>query len=194
MVDLGTKSRTRSDESTGDVSYDDGFQLLSNHRRRYALQYLYRNGESATLGELAERIAAWENDIRVGEVSSSERKRVYTSLQQIHLPRMDDMDVVEYDDRSGTVELGPAADDLDVYMEIVAGRDVPWSQFYLGLGVVNTVLLGVVAFDVVAHPLTDGAWGLFAATTVLVASVVHTYYNRTEMRLQVRDVPPEVDR
>jgi len=176
------------------VSHDQGFDLLSNHRRRYVLYYLHERDQRAELGELAEIVAAWENEVSLSEVSSADRKRVYTSLQQVHLPRMDDLGVVEFDDREGTVRLGPASDDLNVYMEVVTGADVPWSQFYLGLSVLNVALLAAAGADLV--PLTafpDIAWGAFATTTVLVASVVHTYYNRTEMRLGSTERPAELD-
>lgn len=179
-----------------DVPPDQGFDLLSNHRRRYALHHLSRTEcQKSDIGELSEQIAAWENGVTVRDVSSAERKRVYTSLQQLHLPRLEEMDVVEFDDRSGTVELGPAADDLDVYLEVVQGRDVPWSQFYLGLAAVNAALLVAVGAGV--RPLAllpDIAWAAFMATSFLLAAAFHTYYNHTEMHLPANDRPPELDR
>lgn len=175
------------------VSHDQGFDLLSNHRRRYVLYYLHESDQRAELGELAEVVAAWENEVSVSEVSSADRKRVYTSLQQVHLPRMDDLGVVDFDDREGTVRLGPASDDLDVYMEVVTGADVPWSQFYLGLSVLNVALLAAAGADLFPAAFPDIAFGVFATTTVLVASVVHTYVNRTEMRLGSTDRPVELD-
>jgi hypothetical protein len=175
-----------------DLSYDESFDLLSNHRRRYVLHYLQQNGEQATLGDLADRIAAWENDVEMEEVSYDERKRVYTSLQQVHLPRMDDLDVIEFDDRQGFVETGPAADDLDVYLEVVQGRDVPWSVFYLALTLLNVCLVGAAA---VGTPLLSRAspssWSLFVLMTFLVSALAHFYLTRTEMRLGENEDPPE---
>ena len=133
-----------------EIPYDDCFDLLSNHRRRYALHYLQQQGEEATLGELADHVAAWENDIDTDAVSYDERKRVYTSLQQVHLPRMDNLDVVEFDDREGRVTIGDAAEHLDVYLEIVHGNDISWSSFYLGLVLVNA---GLLAGGVLGVPL-----------------------------------------
>ena len=93
-VTADTAPPDRQDEES-DLSRDESFDLLSNHRRRYALYCLRQEENRATLGELADKIAAWENDIETDAVSYDERKRVYTSLQQVHLPRMDDLDVVE---------------------------------------------------------------------------------------------------
>jgi hypothetical protein len=190
----GTSEGNRG-TSSEDISYDDCFDLLSNHRRRYALHYLKENGDAATLGELSDQIAAWENDIEVDEVSYDERKRVYTSLQQVHLPRMDDMEVVEFDDREGTVEVGPVAEELDIYLEVVQGRDIPWSTFYLGLAALNGLL---IVGALLGLPLLTGldslALAVFVVTTFVVTSLAHAYINRTEMHLDSYEAPPEVEK
>ncbi|WP_229112572.1 DUF7344 domain-containing protein [Halapricum desulfuricans] len=192
--DDGARGKDERDESPKtELSRDDAFEILSNRRRRFALHHLQHNGERAELGELSEHVAAWENDSGVQEISASERKRVYTSLQQFHLPKMDDKGVVEFDDREGVVELTPAAEQMDVYLEVVEDNDIPWSQYYLGLAAVNLGLL--VAATAGTYPLRlvpDAGWGLFVVTTFLVSALVHTYYSRTEMRLGDSDNPPEV--
>jgi hypothetical protein len=174
-----------------DLTRDECFELLSNHRRRYTLHYLQQNGNQATLGELADQIAAWENDIPPEEVSYDQRKRVYTSLQQVHLPRMDDTGVVEFDDRDGLVEPGPAAEDLDVYLEVVQGHDIPWSVYYAALAVLNAVIvalatLGVPPFTV----LPQRGLAVFVVTTFLVTAIAQVYITRTEMRLGQSQQPP----
>lgn len=173
------------------ITHDECFDLLSNHRRRYALHYLQQNGSAATLGELSEHVAAWENETAVDDLSYDERKRVYTSLQQVHLPRMDEADVVRFDDREGVIEIGPAADDLDVYLEIVQGRDVPWSVFYFGLAVMNALVVG--AFAIGLWPvalLPEIGLSVFVVTAFLVVSLAHLYITRAEMRLGDGETPP----
>lgn len=181
------------DEPEPALSTDDVFELLSNQRRRYALHHLQQNGEKSDLGDISEHVASWENHITVPEVSSAERKRVYTSLQQFHLPKLDEKGIVEFDERAGTVELTEQAKDLDVYLEVVRGKDIPWSQYYLGLSAVNAALIAAVLVG--APPfsmLPDLAWGAFAVTTMLVSAVVHTYYN-SAMRLGAMERPPEIE-
>ena len=176
----------------GQIPYDECFDLLSNHRRRYALHYLQQQDDGVALGELADQVAAWENGVDVDAVSYDERKRVYTSLQQVHLPRMDNLDVVEFDDREGHVRIGIAAEHLDVYLEIVTGNDVSWSTFYLGLVAVNAGLLGGATLGLPVLSAIPGiGWAAFAVTTFLVASLAHMYLARTEMRLGETDAPPE---
>jgi hypothetical protein len=178
-------------ETEEDLSFDEVFDLLSNHRRRCVLHCLQQNGEQATLGDLADRIAAWENDIEMEKVSYNERKRVYTSLQQVHLPRMDDLNVIEFDDREGVVETGPAADDLDVYLEVVQGRDVPWSVFYLGLVVFDACLVGAGTLGIpVLSLVSPTGWTVFVLTTFLVSALANLYLARTGMRLGKTRKPP----
>ncbi len=102
------------------------FDLLSNHRRRYAIHYCKREGEPVELGDLAEHVAAWELDKEVEELTSAERKRVYTSLQQTHLPTLAEAEMVEFDDR--TIELTEKANELDVYLDVVPGDSIPWGR------------------------------------------------------------------
>jgi hypothetical protein len=180
-------------ETDQSVTYDECFDLLSNHRRRYTLHYLKQNGEAVTLSDLSETVAAWENGIPVEELSYDERKRVYTSLQQVHLPRMDDAGVVSFDDREGVVEVGPAAEELDIYLEVVQRGDIPWSMFYVGLGVFNLL---VVTASVIGVPgvsaLPQVGIAVFVVTTFLVTALSHLYVTRTEMQLGADEQPPEV--
>jgi len=177
--------------SEPDISHDECFDLLSNHRRRYALRYLQQNGERATIGELSDQIAAWENGIGAEEVSYDQRKRVYTSLQQVHLPRLDEADVIAYDDRQGVVETGPAAEELDIYLEVVDGGGISWAQLYVSLAVLTA---GVIAAGIVGVPLVGSlpglAWAVFAVTTFGLTGIAHAYYTRARMRLDSRTEPP----
>ena len=105
----------RSDGSTErrrDLPKDVVFGLLSAERRRRVLRLLDLNRGEATIGDLAEHIAAEENDIDVAQLSSAQRKRVYVGLYQCHLPKMDDADVIDFDQARGTVELAECAGQL----------------------------------------------------------------------------------
>lgn len=176
-----------------EIDYDDCFDLLSNHRRRFTLHYMKQSDGNVKLGELSEQIAAWENDVDKDNVTYDQRKRVYTSLQQVHLPRMDNMGVIEFDDRQGVATLSDSAEELDIYLEAVEGRDVPWSAFYLLLVVVNA---GFVSAGVLGVPGLAGVpnfgWVVFVLTTFFVVSLGHLYVTRTEMRLGEQETPPEI--
>jgi hypothetical protein len=188
-----TELDTQETESPQQLSKNEVFELLSNERRRYAIHHVKQSDGAVELGALSEQVAAWENSGEVSGVSSDERKSVYTSLQQFHLPKMEREGVVEFDDRQGTVELSPRAEDLDVYLEVVEGYDIPWSEYYLGLSAISLALVVSAAADIYPIALVSGTgWAIFTAVTFLVSALVHTYISRTEMRLESGDQPPEV--
>lgn len=80
-------------------SLDVVFDLLSDRRRRYTLYYLHGLTDGvATVDEIADHVLSME-----GEEATAGRSRIVTSLQHVHLPRLDDVGVLEHDARSETV-------------------------------------------------------------------------------------------
>lgn len=79
------------------------------------LRYLARS-ETTTQGELAEHIAAVENDVDRSEVTSTQRKRVYISLYQSHLPKLEEAGAIDFDENRGTVERVPGTADYWEYL------------------------------------------------------------------------------
>lgn len=173
------------------LTEDEVFDVLSNDRRRFAVHALERD-EPADIGDLAEQIAAWECDVSVEEVNYDQRKRVYTSLQQSHLPKLDDAGVVEFDKSRGVVEPTPALDEVDVYMDVVRGNEIPWSEYYLGLSAVSVALLGAVwanAWPFVLLP--DLAWATAVIAGFSVSALVHQYY-ADKLKIGSGEKPPEL--
>lgn len=180
-------------ERETDLSRDDAFEMLSNRRRRYTLHYLQDEQTDVTLSDLAEQVAAWENNSTVQEISASERKTVYTSLQQFHLPKMDETGVVDFDSRAGEVTLTDAAAELDIYLEVVDRYDIPWSSYYLGFTLFGTALVSLSWLELgpfAAVPFVG--WTVFLLGVFLVSSVSHFLLSR-RMRLGVDEQPPEVN-
>lgn len=88
----------QSDTDTG-VDTDELFDLLSNARRRRVLAVLQRaDGDAATLEELAERVVARDTDD-----GSDDPEAAAIALHHVHLPKLADCGVIEYDARNGTV-------------------------------------------------------------------------------------------
>ena len=169
------------------------FDILSNDRRRHALHYLLASDEGTDIGELSEQIAAWENDESLEQVTSDERRRVYVSLHQTHLPRMDDAGILQYENSRDTIELTERGESLQVYMEVVEGNDIPWSEFYLGLSALAASLTAALWVDAAPFGvLPDLAW--MAAVVLLfgVTSAVHVYYAE-QRRLGSDGAPPDVE-
>jgi hypothetical protein len=91
-----------------DSTKDTIFMILRSSRRRLILHYLEESEGTRTRGELARYVAAAEEGVEMSQVTTTDRKRVYVSLHQTHLPTMDDVGIIDYDKDRGTVELREA--------------------------------------------------------------------------------------
>jgi hypothetical protein len=121
-----TKSRTHTDTHASDSEVacenefptDDAFHLLQNHRRRAAIRYLRDKDEPVEMRDLAEQVAAWENETTVQALTSEERQRAYIPLYQSHLPNLNEGKIIEYDQNRGIVEKTPFASLLERYLTV----------------------------------------------------------------------------
>lgn len=161
-------------EPEPELPLDTVFELLRNDRRRRVLEYLDENEGEATLSELAERIAAIENDTTEEALSSQQRKRVYVGLYQCHLPKMDGAGVIEFDENRGDVERLPAADQLHPYLE--AAREdtytlgkIPVVYLLIGLLYGGSYLGGRLVYSVPA--VFDVIVGTMILCTTAIAAV-----------------------
>lgn len=156
------------------LTQDEVFEVLKSPRRRYALYYLRREGGQAELSDLTEQVAAWENETTPAALSTEQRKRVYISLYQTHLPKLDEANIVDYDRDDGVVRLGDRATDLDIYLGDVSRDEFPWDRYYLALAGASALLVGAVWLNVPPFGLLSG---LVLATIILVvfgaSAVVH---------------------
>jgi len=104
-------------EAVRELPLDLTFEILKNERRRLVLDHLRTVEGESTIGDLAEEIAAVENDCTVQSLGAQQRKRVYIGLYQCHLPKMDDAGVISFNQSRGRVELNPEARPLFEYLE-----------------------------------------------------------------------------
>ncbi|MFC3477059.1 DUF7344 domain-containing protein [Halobacterium litoreum] len=146
--------------------------VLSNDRRWQVLELL-ADESPRTLRTLADQIAA----VEAGESPAPRqvRQSVYVTLHQNHLPKLDSLDIVRYDDVSKTVALGDRADDIDVYLEVVERGHLSWSEYYVGVVLVGLLatlasLLAVPAF-VYLTPVTFAAGALLVLLVSLAAQI-----------------------
>ena len=105
------------------LSKGEVFEVLRNQRRRFVLQYLKQDDRPVELGDLAQQVAAWEYETTLDAVTPEQRKRVYTTLQQTHLPKMDESGILEFDSDAGVIEATDRTRDISVYLEIVPGHE-----------------------------------------------------------------------
>lgn len=172
------------------LSRDEVFDLLSNHRRRYAVHAVGQADGPVELSDLAEQVAAWENGKTQSEITSDERHRVYTSMQQTHLPALDRAGVIEYD--NGTVTLTGAVESLEVYMDVVPEQSIPWGQYYLGLSVLSAGLFAAAWAGLFPASVPWVVWGGLVVALFAVSSAYHIWESR-QKRLGTAGPPPELE-
>ena len=162
--------------STSRLTESQVFDAAKNLRRRYALYYLKSEDEPAELGDLAEQIAAWENDTTVEAITAEQRKSVYSALYQTHLPKLEEAGVLNYDRNSNVITFTDDAENLDLYLASDSRTSVQWERLYLGLGGAAVAASALCALEV--GPFADVSGLLLAtiiAVAVMVLALVHTY-------------------
>ncbi|QLD87478.1 hypothetical protein HWV23_15900 [Natronomonas halophila] len=168
------------DSRVESLPLDQVFGILKNQRRRYVLKYLYEAEERVSLSEVAEQIAAWENDKDVRQISSSERKRVYVGLYQCHLPKMDGVGVISFNKPRGVIELGENADSLYRYLDTDDEADEPpWHVYSVALSLAGALVLGVA---LLLQPMTTVPVVDLAVATAILAFSTYSIANISWLR------------
>lgn len=147
------------------LTQDTVYDLLSNGRRRFVISRLRRAEGPVSVNDLSEAVAAWENDVPESELTDKQIKRVYVSLYQIHIPKLDEAGLVDYDKDSGLVELTPAVSELDSYLpeqESDEERPRRWLLLYTAIAFVSLSLYGGVL-------LFPGTFGWISVTALNIA-------------------------
>lgn len=129
------------------LTSDDIFEILSNHRRRMVLHLLQEREDEIQVKQLAEAVAAMENGVSVEELTSQQRKRVYVSLYQTHLPKMAELSLIDYDRDDGTVRLSGRSADINRYLSGETEETEPWKLPALVLAVIAGTLAVLSLID-----------------------------------------------
>jgi DNA-binding transcriptional ArsR family regulator len=181
-------------EPSGGLSQTVLYSILADPRRRNLVHFLKQTNEPKRIGDLAEQLAAWENGKDPGDITSQERKRVYISLYQSHLPTLDKAGVVEYDKDRGTVRLTDDISQHRIYLEVVPGNDIPWNLYYIGLTAAGLTLLGLAWLEVAPFgQVPELAWGLIILVMFGGSAFVKTLLTRRR-ELGDEGPPPDVER
>jgi DNA-binding transcriptional ArsR family regulator len=154
--------------SVAPVPTDEVFDVLGNARRRAVVRYLLEHGE-VEMGTLAERVAAEETGTTPEEVGREERRRIYISLYQSHLPKLADVGVASYDRDRGVVEPTAAIEDLAPYLDVDTTPDgLPTTRIAVAGGTAVVVAASVADLGPFSAVSDAVAAGLAAAVLVLV--------------------------
>lgn len=86
------------------------FDVLSNYRRRLALRHLREVDGPVSLDELATELAHLESGSDPPSLRREKWEDVTAALAHVHLPQMDDVNVVDYDEAADEIAVGENAE------------------------------------------------------------------------------------
>lgn len=146
------------------------FHILGNDRRRAIVQLLADRSE-VEVSEVATEIADDEAD--AGTVPSNLYKSVYVSLQQTHLPQLEEDGVVVYDSEAKLIRPGPNFDVVRTYVSGDGGEHKKLLSGHVilaigtlvvvaGAGIVDAVSYSDLVLLSVAVYVVIAASGLYA--------------------------------
>ncbi|MFC4552191.1 MULTISPECIES: DUF7344 domain-containing protein [Halorussus] len=155
-------------------SRDDLFDLLGNARRRRVLRHLLEE-PTITLTDLSARLAAVENGRPVSELTSRQKKQVYSSLYQTHIPRLSEHGLVEYDANARIVTF---TGDENRIRELLGtdeqrptGFSHQWSRYFLWTAVIGSAVIAGnwLGTAPATHVTTENLYGLLTVTFMMLS-------------------------
>lgn len=166
-----TEVETAEEEIAEAFPLDQVFGILKNSRRRLVLEYVADTDGQVSLSEVAEQIAAWENDKDVKQITSSERKRVYVGLYQCHLPKMDSVGIISFDKARGTIEVQDGVERFYDYLDTDEESDArPWHAYSVLMSLLGAAILGAA---MLLRPMTVLPVVDLAVVAVILSFIVY---------------------
>lgn len=95
-----------------DEDTDVLFDALAHHRRRFVLAFLEENPTPVALADLADELATIEHDAPLAEIADEDVTAIRASLYHLHVPKLADVGLVEYDPDSEQVAWAENADEI----------------------------------------------------------------------------------
>ncbi|MFC6765973.1 DUF7344 domain-containing protein [Natrinema soli] len=103
-----------------DQSLDVVFDLLADQRRRYVLACLIDHTEAIGLADLAADVAGRENKEAVTKPPKEKVRTIHTSLYHIHIPKLVEAGVVEYDQDRDLVRVSETGEQIEHLLTVAA--------------------------------------------------------------------------
>lgn len=170
-----------------ELSQNTVFEIFSNTRRRMVLYYLRDRGGPVPVEELAAEVAAFENDANVDDLSRQQRKRVYVSLYQTHLPKLEEAGVIDYKDDG--IQLTDRARKMDTYLTPCSPPERSWELYYLLVAVVGGLIFGLSQLGIPGAAAIPSL-GLGVVLLIAFGLLATIQYGRTRRRQQ--ELPREL--
>lgn len=173
-------SRSSIVRASRELKAIDIHEVLSNSRRQHAIEILKASGGKLSARELSEKIA--EAETGESPPPSNIRQSVYVSLHQTHLPKLDELGIVEYDSESKTIELLERAKEVNIYLETVSKYGLSWSEYYLAVSLLGLLL--IIASEV-GVPVIGSLETITLAIGTFVLIIASAVYQTTTQRSSI---------
>ena len=156
---------------TESLAESEVFHILGNDRRRAIVQLLGDESGQVDVSEIASEIAASEADTT--PVPNNLYKSVYVSLQQTHLPQLQEDAVIEYDSDAKTIQPGPNFNDVLQYIDGHQERHSSVLKLHLALCVLGLVVIALAGLGV---PLLASIDSVLSSVLVLLVVAASSLY------------------
>lgn len=118
-------AQSREIHSDGGQSRLDALlEAMGSQRRRYALYYLQER-VTATLPEVAERVAILECDEPSDAIDSATLDRVHADFYHCHLPKLVEANLIEYDPRERMIRYAEPPDRYERFIDLACNVEHP---------------------------------------------------------------------
>lgn len=107
----------RPDTTDDGPTVDELFDVLTAERRRRVLSLLTSRQSPVPVEELAHAVAAEENDAEAATLSESTVREVHITLHHVHLPKLDEVELIDYERDERTVAPTNTTDAVPIDVE-----------------------------------------------------------------------------
>lgn len=111
-------------EMSHNLTESEIFALLSKQQRRLILKILQESGTPLTITALAKFIGDYEYE----KCSTNNLRNIQIRLYHVDIPKLEEADVVAYNDNEGTVRQDENFGVLIGFLNKVNESDLPWSD------------------------------------------------------------------
>ncbi|WP_058993530.1 hypothetical protein [Haloarcula sp. CBA1127] len=164
-----------SNENSKEIPQEKLFDILGNRRRRIAVHLLQEEG-AMSMTDLAERVASIEFNSSVENLEGKERKRVYVALFQTHVPKLEEVGLVEYDQDQGFVEATDVLLDLQYNVRVEKGKT---DKIFFTIRGIIVIITSFVIISTISPSITGVEIGTpsLAVIMILISITLSlTYY------------------
>lgn len=105
------------------TEFDAVLELCQEQHRRIILATLAHEEQSVTVDDLTKAIVTHNHHMPLAEVREEETKQIQSALHHVHLPKLADQSLVDYDQEQHQVEPTPQFDQLQPQLSAIIDID-----------------------------------------------------------------------